>query len=79
MARHPSHKGAGMWCPRPLGNFAELSNLGQTGRSVVSLDTVFPTRDSSLWTVVRLALWLVYGSLSVARLTGLLHSTMTSA
>ena len=62
--------------PRPPGNLAELSNLGQTERSVVSLDTVFPARDSSLWTVVRLALWLVYGSLAVARLTGLLHSTM---
>ena len=28
---------------------------------------------------VTVALWLVYGSLVVARLTGLLHSTMTSA
>ena len=45
----------------------------------MSLETVFPARDSSLWTVVRLALWLVYGSVAVARLTGLLHSTMTSA
>ena len=32
-------------------------NLGQTGRRVVSLDTVFPARYSSLWTVVRPALF----------------------
>ena len=42
-------------------------NLGRTGRCVVSLDTVFPARDTSLWTVVRPALWLVYGSLAACK------------
>ena len=42
-------------------------NLGQTGRCVVSLGTVFPARYSSFWTVVRPALWLVHGSLAVCK------------
>ena len=40
--------------PRPNTEAGAQENQGQTGRSVVSLDTVFPARDSSLWTVVGL-------------------------
>ena len=60
--------------PRPNTEGGPQENQGQTGRSVVSLDTVFPARDCSLWTFVRLALWLVYGTLAVARLTGLIQT-----
>ena len=42
-------------------------NLGQTGRCVLSLDTVFPECDRSLWSVVGQALSLVHGSLAVCK------------
>ena len=45
----------------------DRDNLGQTGRCVVSLDTVFPECDRSLWSVVGQAFWLVHGSLAVCK------------
>ena len=71
----PTSLPQGSWNMMPAATRPNFQT-GPNFQTVVSLDTVFPARDSSLWTVVRLALWLVYGSLAVARLTGLLHSTM---
>ena len=45
----------------------DRDNLGQTGRCVESLDTVFPECDRSLRSVVVQALWLVCGSLAVCK------------